>query len=193
MAETTTSTYQIRYAQKSDVPSILAMINELADYEHALHEVLATEETLTQTLSFPDASSPTGFTTGYAKTLLLIATPGASTSTGSNSNTNSDNKTIAGMALFFHNYSTWNAAPGIYLEDLFVRPVHRGAGFGTALIQALARECLRLKCLRLDWSVLKWNEPSIKFYQGGSVGATRLEEWVGMRVDGDGLGRLAGI
>ncbi|KAK5062744.1 hypothetical protein LTR84_004819 [Exophiala bonariae] len=192
MAETTTSTYRIRYAQQSDVPSILAMINELADYEHALHEVLATEETLTKTLSFPDPSSPTGFTTGYAKTLLLTTPGSSSTTTTTDSTTSGPEETIAGMALFFHNYSTWNAAPGIYLEDLFVRPVHRGAGFGTALIQALARECLRLGCLRLDWSVLKWNEPSIKFYQGGSVGATRLEEWVGMRVDGDGLGRLAG-
>lgn len=185
MAEITTSTYRIRYAQQSDVPSILAMVKELAEYEHALHEVLATEETLTKTLSFPDSSSPTGFTTGYAKTLLLTTTPSTTDTSGS------AGETIAGMALFFHNYSTWNAAPGIYLEDLFVRPQHRGGGFGTALIQALARECLRLGCLRLDWAVLKWNEPSIKFYQGGSVGATRLEEWVGMRVDGPGLGRLA--
>ena len=73
-----------------------------------------------------------------------------------------------------------------------MRPQYRGAGFGTALIQALARECVRLGCMRLEWAVLKWNEPSIRFYQGESVGATRMEEWVGMRVDGDGVYRLHG-
>src|SRR5689334_22203909 len=101
MAEITTPPYRIRYAQQSDVPSILAMINELADYEHALHEVKATEETLTKTLSFPDASSPTGFTTGYAKTLLLTTPPSSS------SPSSTTDETVAGMALFFHNYSTW--------------------------------------------------------------------------------------
>ncbi|KEF59168.1 acetyltransferase [Exophiala aquamarina CBS 119918] len=179
MAEVSTPTYRIRYATAGDVPSILALINELADYEHALDSVHATVESLTNTLSFPDANSPTGFTPGYAKTLLLTLGSTASS------------EDVAGMALFFHNYSTWNAAPGIYLEDLFVRPAHRGAGFGTALIQALARECVRLGCQRLEWAVLKWNEPSIKFYQGPSVGATRMEEWVGMRVDGERLGALA--
>jgi GNAT superfamily N-acetyltransferase len=192
MAETTTAKYKIRYAQKSDVPSILALINELADYEHALHEVRATEETLTSSLSFPDAQSPTGFTPGYAKTLLLIATGQSAGGKDDEALLSASGEHVAGMALFFHNYSTWNAAPGIYLEDLFVRPQYRGAGFGKALIQALARECERLGCLRLDWSVLKWNEPSIRFYQGDSIGATRMEEWVGMRVDGDGLTRLAG-
>lgn len=182
MASTSTPTYTIRHATQADVPSILAMINELAEYEHALHEVQATIESLTSTLSFPDPdpNSPTGFTPGYAKTLLLIPT---------------NNDTVAaepaGMALYFHNYSTWRSAPGIYLEDLFVRPAHRGKGYGTALIRALARECERLGCKRLEWSVLKWNQPSIAFYQGKEVGATRMEEWVGMRVDGEGLERLA--
>jgi GNAT superfamily N-acetyltransferase len=176
MAEATTPTYTIRYATQSDVGTILQLINELASYEKALHEVLATEQTLKDTLSFPDSSSTTGFSAGYAKTLLI-----------SPAGTNE----VAGMALFFHNYSTWRAAPGIYLEDLFVRPAYRGRGFGKALLQALAKECVRLGCKRLEWSVLKWNEPSIKFYQGSSVGAQRMEEWVGMRVDGEGLERLA--
>jgi len=190
MAEVSTPNYCIRYATQSDVPSILALINELADYEHELDSVHATVETLRNTLSFPDPSSPTGFTPGYAKTLLLTVPLSTSTASPAASSV-SPSESVAGMALFFHNYSTWNAAPGIYLEDLFVRPAHRGAGFGTALIQALARECVRLGCRRLEWAVLKWNEPSIRFYQGPSVGATRMEEWVGMRVDGERLSALA--
>jgi GNAT superfamily N-acetyltransferase len=177
MAETQTSAYKIRYATQADVPTIFALIRELAIYEKALHEVLATEQSLLNSLSFPNDPSnlDAGFTAGYAKTILISAD-------------SSDD--VAGMALFFHNYSTWQSRPGIYLEDLFVRPAYRGKGLGTALIKALARECQRLDCKRLEWSVLKWNTPSIDFYQGPSVGATRMEEWVGMRVEGDGLGRL---
>lgn len=186
MAELSTPSYKIRYAQESDVPTILQMINELASYEKALHEVLATEQTLRETLSFPDANSQGGFSPGYAKTLLIESVGDTGTE-----DVASGSPKVAGMALYFHNYSTWRAAPGIYLEDLFVRPTYRGRGFGGALIQALARECLRLGCQRLDWSVLKWNEPSIKFYQGPSINATRMEEWVGMRVDGERLEELA--
>jgi len=177
MAETTNDTYTIRYATESDIPSILQMIQELASYERALHEVLATKTTLRSTLSFPDSSSSTGFTNGYAKTLLIAPS--------------SSPESIAGMALYFHNYSTWRAAPGIYLEDLFVREAHRKRGYGKALLQALARECVRLGCRRLEWSVLKWNEPSIKFYESEVVGATMMSEWSGMRVDGENLEKLA--
>lgn len=193
MAETQTETYKIRYATQSDVPVILQLIQELASYEKALHEVLATEELLRNTLSFPDAGVPGGFTRGFAKTLLICPVPSSSSSSSfSGTTTDQEGKeAVAGMALFFHNYSTWTAAPGIYLEDLFVRPAYRGRGFGTALIRALARECVRLGCKRLDWSVLKWNTPSVDFYQGPSVGAKRMEEWVGMRVDGEGLEELA--
>jgi GNAT superfamily N-acetyltransferase len=204
MAETSTPTYKIRYAQESDVPTILQMINELAAYEKALHEVLATEQTLRETLSFPDTTDGSdGFGPGYAKTLLIevvgddnnsgegAGAPGSAGGSAGGEGHDSASPKIAGMALYFHNYSTWRAAPGIYLEDLFVRPSYRGRGFGGALIQALARECLRLGCQRLDWSVLKWNEPSIRFYQGPSIGATRMEEWVGMRVDGERLVELA--
>ena len=94
------------------------------------------------------------------------------------------------MALFFPNYSTWRAAPGIYLEDLYVREQYRGRGYGTRLLRELARETERIGGKRLEWSVLRWNEPSLRFYEG--IGAERLEEWVGMRVEGEGLGRLAG-
>jgi GNAT superfamily N-acetyltransferase len=187
MAEVQTQTYRIRYATESDVTQILQLIQELAAYEKALHEVLATEATLRASLSFPNDPSDLskGFTEGYAKTLLITTT------TSDVEEAEGGEGRVAGMALYFHNYSTWQSRPGIYLEDLFVRPVHRGKGYGTALIQALARECVRLDCRRLEWSVLKWNEPSIKFYQGQSVGAERMEEWVGMRVEGEGLKALA--
>ena len=111
--------YSIRYATEEDVPTILQLINELASYERALHEVLATPESLLATLSFP--SNPTK---GYAKTLLI---------------TPNESDKVAGMALYFHNYSTWRAAPGIYLEDLYVRQESRGRGYGKALLRELAR------------------------------------------------------
>ncbi|OAL35136.1 hypothetical protein AYO20_05613 [Fonsecaea nubica] len=189
MAEQTTSTYKIRYATEHDVPVILHLIRELAIYEKALHEVLATEQSLRESLSFPvdPQDLDKGFTEGYAKTLLICP---ASAPSGAGNNA-SQQEEVAGMALYFHNYSTWQARPGIYLEDLFVHPTYRGRGYGTALIRALARECRRLNCRRLEWSVLKWNTPSIEFYQGGSVGATRMEEWVGMRVEGEQLERLS--
>ena len=93
------------------------------------------------------------------------------------------------MALYFNNYSTWKAAPGIYLEDLFVRPAYRKHGYGTLLIKALAEETVRIGGKRLEWSCLKWNEPSLRFYR--SLGAVEKEEWVGLRVDGKALERLA--
>ena len=95
------------------------------------------------------------------------------------------------MALYFTNYSTWHGAPGIYLEDLFVRPEYRGRGYGTALLKRLARETKAIGGERLEWSVLKWNEPSIKFYEG--MGAKMMSEWVGMRVDDGALEKMAGM
>jgi GNAT superfamily N-acetyltransferase len=177
MAEVKNSAYTIRYALESDVPVILQMINELASYEKALHEVLATESTLKSSLSFPESPGSDKFRPGYAKTILIAPADSPDS--------------IAGMALFFHNYSTWRAAPGIFLEDLFVRPQYRKKGYGKALIQALARECVRLDCKRLEWNVLKWNTPSIDFYVSDAIGATRMEEWVGMRVDNENLTKLA--
>ncbi|MDI1493118.1 MAG: Peroxygenase 1 [Ramalina farinacea] len=168
----------IRFATEADVPTILHLIHALAAYEKATSSVQATEASLRSTLSFPIPNSD-DFTPGYAKTILIFP-PGSSSS-------------CAGFALFFHNYSTWLAKPGIYLEDLFVLPEYRGRGYGTRLLQYLAREVKRIGGGRLEWSVLKWNEPSIKFYQGDSVGAERMEEWVGMRVEGEErLGKLAG-
>ncbi|KAK5633724.1 hypothetical protein RRF57_009438 [Xylaria bambusicola] len=97
----------------------------------------------------------------------------------------------SGMALYFYNYSTWRAKAGIYLEDLFVRPTERKKGYGKRLLVELAKEVVAMDGGRLDWSVLKWNEPSIKFYE--SIGATAMNEWVGMRVDREGLIKLASL
>lgn len=96
---------------------------------------------------------------------------------------------VVGMAMYFNNYSTWRAAPGVYLEDLFVRPQYRKRGYATKLIQELAREVLRIDGGRLEWSCLKWNEPSLKFYR--SLGAQEMKDWVSLRVDGEALRKLA--
>lgn len=95
------------------------------------------------------------------------------------------------MALYFYNYSTWRARHGIYLEDLFVRPSERKKGYGKRLLVELAREVEATGGGRLEWSVLKWNEPSIRFYE--AIGARKMDEWVGMRVEKEGLGKLAGL
>lgn len=94
------------------------------------------------------------------------------------------------MALYFYNYSTWRAKAGIYLEDLYVSPSERNKGYGKKLLVTLAKEVVAMNGGRLDWSVLKWNEPSIRFYED-VIGATRMEEWVGMRVDREALGKLS--
>ena len=170
---------------RPDVPVILQLIMELAEYEKTLHEVLATTESLRTTLSFPSSSSETGWTPGYAKAFLIAPSPAEVTN-------DTGKPLVVGMALYFHNYSTWTSAPGIYMEDLFVRSSFRGKGYGKALLAELAKECLRLNCKRLDWSVLKWNRPSIDFYLSDTVGGKVMEEWQGIRVEGEKLERLAG-
>lgn len=137
----------------------------------------ATVASLSATLSHADPKNPSSFSPGYAKTLLLTAPDGV----------------VAAMALYFYNYSTWTGVPGIYLEDLFVQPAYRGKGFGTLLLRRLARETLSVGGKRIEWSCLDWNEPSLRFYQSEAVGAVRKEEWVGLRVEGERLGRLAGV
>lgn len=151
------------------------MIRELAAYEKASFSVHATEESLLKTLSHADPASATTFSPGYAKTLLLTDPDG----------------TTAGMALYFYNYSTWTGVPGIYLEDLFVKPEYRSKGYGKALLKALAQEVLKIDGKRLEWSCLDWNEPSLQFYQSEVIGAIKKTEWVGLRVEGDKLGKLA--
>lgn len=96
------------------------------------------------------------------------------------------------MALYFYNYSTWQGVPGIYLEDLFVKVEYRKKGYGKRLLKELAKETLKVGGGRLEWSCLDWNEPSLQFYQSEVVGATKKTEWVGLRVEGDKLSKLAG-
>ncbi|KAF1939812.1 acetyltransferase [Clathrospora elynae] len=165
----------IRHATREDVPTILSLIHELAAYENATDKVDATEESLTRTLSHYDPST-SSFSEGFAKTLLLTDPDGA----------------IAGMALYFYNYSTWTGAPGIYLEDLFVKEGHRKKGYGKMLLKELAKETLRIGGKRLEWACLDWNEPSLQFYQSLAIGAKKKQEWVGLRVEDAALGRLAG-
>jgi GNAT superfamily N-acetyltransferase len=161
--------------QPTDVPLILQFIRELADYEKALHEVEATESSLLATLSFPGDTLKRGSV--YTALITPPATP-----------ENPSPKPV-GMALFFYNYSTWRAAPGIYLEDLYVQPAARGKGYGFKLLKWLAAKVLEIRGRRLEWSVLTWNEPSIKFYK--QVGAKAMDEWLKMMVEGEALERLA--
>ena len=168
-----------------DVPVILDLIKELAGYEKALDSVHATESTLLQTLTFASSSTDGTATsnstrpTGFAKTFLLR--PPASEQV--------NGVEVAGMALFFYNYSTWHAAPGVFLEDLFVKPEYRRRGYATMLLKELAKEVKRVGGKRLEWNCLKWNTPSLEFYKG--LGAEQMSEWVGLRADGDALDKLA--
>jgi len=154
---------QLRPATADDVSAILGFICELADYEHLRHEVTATEEKLHATL-FGEQR--------YAEVILAEV----------------DGKAV-GMALFFHNYSTFLAQPGIHLEDLYIQPAHRGLGLGKALITRLAQLAVERDCGRLEWQVLDWNEPARQFYR--SLGAKALDGWLTKRVTGEGLTQMA--
>ena len=155
---------RLRAATEADVPTILRLIRGLAEYERLLHECQATEAQLRATL----------FGERPAAEVVIAEWEGAA----------------AGFALFFHNYSTFLARRGIYLEDLFVSPEFRGRGIGRALLAHLARLAVERGCGRLEWAVLDWNAPAIGFYR--SLGAAPMDEWTVMRVTGDGLRALAG-
>jgi GNAT superfamily N-acetyltransferase len=151
-------------ASIADVPLILDLIRGIAEYEKLSHEVVATEELLRDHLFGP---KPT--------TEVLIARI---------------EKEAVGFALFFTNFSTFLGRPGIYLEDLFVRPAHRGQGVGKALLREVAKIAQARKCGRLEWSVLDWNEPAIGFYK--SLGAKPMSEWTVFRMTPDEIAALAG-
>jgi GNAT superfamily N-acetyltransferase len=153
----------IRPATPDDAPALVALIRELAVYEKLEHEAVASPDDLRRALSGP---RPT------AEALIAEA----------------DDGRPAGFALFFHNFSTFVGRPGLYLEDLFVRPEHRGAGLGKALLLALARLAVERGCGRMEWAVLDWNEPAIGFYR--SLGARPMDEWTVFRLDADALARL---
>jgi GNAT superfamily N-acetyltransferase len=153
----------IRPAEKSDIRSILSFIKELGEYERLAHEIVATEEVLSETL-FGDRR--------FAEVVFALY----------------DGQPV-GYALFFHSFSTFLGRPGIYLEDLYVRPAMRGRGIGKALLVYLAQLAAERKCGRLEWAVLNWNEPSIAFYR--NLGARPMDEWSVYRLTGDSLKRLA--
>lgn len=154
----------IRPAARADLPAVVSLIRALAEYEKLSHAVGIDEAALAEHLF---GARP------YAECLLA-----------------EDGGTVVGFALFFHNYSTFRCKPGIYLEDLFVIPEHRGKGHGKALFVELARLAKARDCARLEWAVLDWNEPAIGFYK--KLGAVPMDEWTVYRLTGDALAKLAG-
>jgi GNAT superfamily N-acetyltransferase len=163
MSEPAVQALRIRPAIVADVPTILRLIRGLAEYERLLDECVATEAQLRDTL-FGDRPQAE---------VVIAEWEGEP----------------AGFALFFHNYSTFLARRGLYLEDLFVLPAHRSRGIGKALLVHLARLAVARQCGRFEWSVLDWNAPAIGFYR--ALGAVPMEDWTIMRVSGEALGRLA--
>src|SRR5450755_1122415 len=153
----------IRPAAIVDLPVILQLIRELAEYERAPNDVVATEEGLREVLFGTRPS---------AEVLLALA----------------GNQPV-GFAVFFHNFSTWLGRPGLYLEDLFVRPAERGKGYGRALLVDLAKIARERGCGRMEWAVLNWNEPAIEFYR--KLGAKPMDEWTVFRLTRDGITKLA--
>ena len=157
------SNLKIKCATEADIPLILYFIKELAEYEKLRHEVVATEEQLRETLF---GAKP------YAEVIIGYL----------------DEKPVS-FALFFHNYSTFLAKPGLYLEDLYVLPEVRGHGIGQIMLAYLAKLAKERGCGRFEWWVLNWNEPAIKFY--GLLGAKPMDEWTVHRVSGQALDDLA--
>ncbi|MEN8228565.1 MAG: GNAT family N-acetyltransferase [Bacteroidota bacterium] len=161
--ETKVEGFQIRKAQRSDTSIVLDFIKKLADYEKLTHEVVATEEKLEKYLFGEEKVAEVVI--GYYHNIPV------------------------GFALYFYNFSTFLARPGIYLEDLYVLEQYRGKGFGKVLLTYLAKKAVEKDCGRLEWAVLDWNEPSIEFYK--SLGAKLMNEWIVHRVTGDALDELA--
>jgi len=155
--------FMVRPAHVEDVPVILELIRDLATYERAPSEVTATEEQLVDVL-FGERPA--------AEVLLAF-----------------DRQSPVGFAVYFYNFSTWLGRPGLYLEDLFVKPEKRGKGYGRALLIELAKIARERECGRMEWAVLDWNEPAIKFYR--SLGAKAMDEWTVFRLTRDGIARLA--
>ncbi len=154
---------EIRPATREDIPELIRLIRALAVYEKLEHLVVASEALMEQGL-FGEGRR--------AEAIVCMA--------GGNP---------VGMAVFSHNFSTFLGRKGLYLEDLFVEPAHRGRGYGKAMLVALARIARERQCGRFEWMVLDWNEPSIRFYE--SLGAVRMEEWRLFRVTGEALEKLA--
>jgi GNAT superfamily N-acetyltransferase len=154
----------VRPIRPDDVPAAVALVRELAEYERALHEVRLTEQQLTDRL-FGDAPAVFGH--------VAVA----------------DDGVVVGIALWFLNFSTWRGTHGIYLEDLYVSPQHRGSGLGKELLRTLAALCVERGYSRLEWSVLDWNTPSIDFYK--AAGAVPMDEWTVFRLTDEALSTFA--
>ncbi|KAI1751547.1 N-acetyltransferase ats1 [Xylaria castorea] len=165
----------IRFAQLHDVPIILSFIKAAAIEQHPSARVEATEAALVKTLHLSQAASDAGagpetnLAPRFAWALLVVALDGA----------------VAGLAIYFHNYSTWKAAPGVCLEELFVLPQYRCKGYGKLLIEALAKEAARMGCVKMEWVCLKDNERALRFYQ--NIGATVMGDWAILRLDKDNI------
>jgi GNAT superfamily N-acetyltransferase len=159
----TAENFEMRPASVDDVPVILELIRDLATYERAPDEVTATEEQLVEVL-FGERPG--------AEVLLAF-----------------EGKSPVGFAVYFYNFSTWLGRPGLYLEDLFVKPEKRGKGYGRALLVELAKIARDRGCGRMEWAVLDWNEPAIKFYR--ALGARPMDDWTVFRLTGDEIARLA--
>lgn len=158
----------IREATPADVPAILRLVRELAEYEREPDAVKATEESFLATM-FPAKGDPTVF--GHVAEI-----------------DGEDGPEVVGIAIWFLNFSTWTGTNGIWLEDLYVTPSQRGTGLGKQLLTRLAQVCVERGYRRLEWTVLDWNEPSIAFYR--SLGAVPMEEWTTNRLTGDALAAL---
>jgi GNAT superfamily N-acetyltransferase len=159
----------VRPIRPDDVPAVVGLVRELADYEKALHEARLTEEQLTTAL-FGDSPAVFGHVAVADEDGV---NPGE----------------VVGIALWFLNFSTWRGTHGIYLEDLYVQPQHRGAGLGKELLRTLAAVCVERGYSRLEWSVLDWNTPSIEFYK--AAGAEPMDEWTVFRLTDDALTAFA--
>jgi len=158
-----TPAFQIRPATEADLPIILRLIRDLAEYERAPDAVVATEAGLREVLFGAKPS---------AEVLLAL-----------------EEAEPVGFAVYFHNFSTWLGRPGLYLEDLFVRPEMRGKGYGRALLERLAQIAKERGCGRMEWAVLDWNEPAIQFYR--KLGAQPMDEWTVFRLTDEGIAKLA--
>ena len=155
--------FQIRPATRADVPIILQLIRDLATYERAPNDVTATEDLLLRVLFGEKPAAE-----------VRLAYEGDEP---------------VGFAVFFHNFSTWLGRPGLYLEELFVKPEHRGKGYGRALLVDLARIAQERDCGRMEWAVLDWNEPAIQFYR--KLGAKPMHEWTVFRLTPEEIRNLA--
>jgi len=156
--------FEIRTTTEADVPVILQLIRDLAEYERAPDDVVATEAGLREVLFGSKRSAE-----------VLLAW---------------EDSEPVGFAVFFHNFSTWLGRPGLYLEDLFVKPAMRGKGYGRALLERLAQIAKERGCGRMEWAVLDWNEPAIQFYR--KLGAKPMDEWTVFRLTQEGIADLAG-